>query len=241
MASVLITKGALRAGASIVAGHTWCRVRQMQDDKGKPLREALPGTPVFVTGWKDLPSAGDELLEARSGEDEAKKAVSNRKRDEERKRLMADVEQINAKRKEERQRLEAEAEAAAAAEVGERGEDISVNAHSRKSEFKTLNLLVKADVSGTVEAVVGSLEHIGNKEAGVKIIHTGVGEISESDVSLAEASGGEFSLQLRAHHTDIYMRSHHSRIQCYCPSGYSNYCQECQRSSPTGICHLPSD
>ncbi|WVO20572.1 translation initiation factor IF-2 [Cryptococcus decagattii] len=189
VASVLITKGALRAGASIVAGHTWCRVRQMQDDKGKPLREALPGTPVFVTGWKDLPSAGDELLEARSGEDEAKKAVSNRKRDEERKRLMADVEQINAKRKEERQRLEAEAAAAAAAEVGERGEDISVNAHSRKPEFKTLNLLVKADVSGTVEAVVGSLEHIGNKEAGVKIIHTGVGEISESDVSLAEASG----------------------------------------------------
>lgn len=239
MASVLITKGALRAGASIVAGHTWCRVRQMQDDKGKPLREALPGTPVFVTGWKDLPSAGDELLEARSGEDEAKKAVSNRKRDEERKRLMADVEQINAKRKEERQRLEAEA--AAAAEAGERGEDISVNAHSRKPEFKTLNLLVKADVSGTVEAVVGSLEHIGNKEAGVKIIHTGVGEISESDVSLAEASGGEFSLQLRAYHTDIYLRSHHSRIQCYCPSGYSNYCQECQRSSPTGICHLPSD
>ncbi|KIR42330.1 translation initiation factor IF-2 [Cryptococcus deuterogattii 99/473] len=187
VASVLITKGALRAGASIVAGNTWCRVRQMQDDKGKPLREALPGTPVFVTGWKDLPSAGDELLEARSGEDEAKKAVSNRKRDEERKRLMADVEQINAKRKEERQRLEAEA--AAAAEAGERGEDILVNAHSRKPEFKTLNLLVKADVSGTVEAVVGSLEHIGNKEAGVKIIHTGVGEISESDVSLAEASG----------------------------------------------------
>ncbi|KAE8541289.1 translation initiation factor IF-2 [Cryptococcus gattii VGV] len=192
VASVLITKGALRAGASIVAGHTWCRVRQMQDDKGKPLREALPGTPVFVTGWKDLPSAGDELLEARSGEDEAKKAVSNRKRDEERKRLMADVEQINAKRKEERQRLEAEA--AAAAEAGERGEDISVNAHSRKPEFKTLNLLVKADVSGTVEAVVGSLEHIGNKEAGVKIIHTGVGEISESDVSLAEASGVGFNV-----------------------------------------------
>ncbi|AFR92710.2 translation initiation factor IF-2 [Cryptococcus neoformans var. grubii H99] len=187
VASVLITKGALRTGASIVAGHTWCRVRQMQDDKGKPLREALPGTPVFVTGWKDLPSAGDELLEAKSGEDEAKKAVGNRKRDEERKRLLADVEQINAKRKEERQRLEAEA--AAAAEAVETGKDISVNVHNKKPEFKTLNLLIKADVSGTVEAVVGSLEHIGNKEAGVKIIHTGVGEISESDVSLAEASG----------------------------------------------------
>ncbi|WRT65515.1 translation initiation factor IF-2 [Kwoniella shivajii] len=184
VATVLVTKGILRTGSSIVAGQTWCRVRQMQDDKGKAIKEALPGTPVSITGWKDLPSAGDELLEAVKGEDEAKKAISNRKRDEERKRMMEDVEQINAKRKEERLRLEAEAAAAEAIESGE----TPVEEEKPKEERKMLRLVIKADVSGTVEAVVGSLEHIGNKEAGVKIVHTGVGEVSESDVALAEAS-----------------------------------------------------
>ncbi|WVF66881.1 translation initiation factor IF-2 [Kwoniella sp. CBS 6097] len=192
VATVLVSKGTLRTGASIVAGQTWCRVRQMQDDKGKAIREALPGTPVSITGWKDLPSAGDELLEAVKGEDEAKKAVNNRKRDEERKRLMADVEQINAKRREERLRLEAEAAAAEAAENGETGEgaenEAGAAAKAKEDERKMLRLVIKADVSGTVEAVVGSLEHIGNKEAGVKIIHTGVGDVTESDVALAQAS-----------------------------------------------------
>ncbi|WVQ94490.1 hypothetical protein IAU59_001569 [Kwoniella sp. CBS 9459] len=192
VATVLVSKGTLRTGASIVAGQTWCRVRQMQDDKGKAIREALPGTPVSITGWKELPSAGDELLEAVKGEDEAKKAVNNRKRDEERKRLMADVEQINAKRREERLRLEAEAAAAEAAENGVTGEGADGEAgaagRAKEDERKMLRLVIKADVSGTVEAVVGSLEHIGNKEAGVKIIHTGVGDVTESDVALAQAS-----------------------------------------------------
>ncbi|WVQ73734.1 translation initiation factor IF-2 [Cryptococcus sp. DSM 104548] len=184
VATVLVTKGTLRAGSSIVAGTTWCRVRQMQDDKGKAIREAPPGTPVSVTGWKDLPSAGDELLEAVKGEDEAKKAVGNRKRDIERKKLMKDAEQINAKRREERLRVEAEAAAAEAAENGEVVEAVK----EVKDDFKVLRLIIKADVSGTVEAVVGSLEHIGNKEAGVKIIQTGVGDVNENDIALAETS-----------------------------------------------------
>ncbi|KAK8861396.1 translation initiation factor IF-2 [Kwoniella newhampshirensis] len=193
IATVLVTKGTLRTSASIVAGQTWCRVRQMQDDKGKAIREALPGTPVSITGWKELPSAGDELLEAVSGEDEAKKAVNNRKRDEERKRMLADVEQINAKRREERMRVEAEAaalEAAADGGVTEREtlEGGEVKPKEAKEEYKPLRLVIKADVSGTVEAVVGALEHIGNKDAGVKIVHTGVGEVVESDITQAEAS-----------------------------------------------------
>ncbi|WWC60108.1 translation initiation factor IF-2 [Kwoniella dejecticola CBS 10117] len=187
VATVLITRGTLKTGSSIVAGQTWCRVRQMQDDKGKPIKEALPGQPVSITGWKELPSAGDELLEAIKGEDEAKKAINNRKRDEERRRMMVDVEQINAKRKEERERLEADALAAEALESGESTSEGGA-AVNKEEEKKILRLVIKADVSGTVEAVVGSLEHIGNKEAGVKIIHTGVGEVSESDVALAEAS-----------------------------------------------------
>jgi translation initiation factor IF-2 len=189
----------------------------MQDDKGKPLREACPGTPVSVTGWKDLPSAGDQLLEALNGEDEAKRCITNRLREIERKRMMVDVEQINVKRAEERRVHEAEA--AELQKVKEDGGDVRafLNERERRAEGgsgtgtgggagvdgngngegkKELLLLIKGDVSGTVEAVVGSLEGIGNKEAGVKIIHTGVGEVSESDIHQAEASGGESSRAL---------------------------------------------
>jgi translation initiation factor IF-2 len=207
---VLVSKGTLKSGSCIVAGTTWARVRQMQDDKGKPLREAGPGTPVSVTGWKELPSAGDQLLEAVNGEDEAKRCITNRLREIERKRMTADVEQINVKRAEERRVHEAEA--AELQKVKEDGGDVRafLNERERRAEGgsgagtgsgagvdengagkKELLLLIKGDVSGTVEAVVGSLEGIGNKEAGVKIIHTGVGEVSESDIHQAEASGGE--------------------------------------------------
>lgn len=166
----------------------------MTDDKGRLVKEAGPGMPVTVMGWKELPVAGDELLEALKGEEEAKKAVGNRKRDEERKALMRDVEQINEKRRIERTRLEVEETAKAAAEAAGLTLPTGNGAASdtkNLSAFKELRLILRADVSGTVEAVVGALESIGNKEAGVKIISTGVGDITESDVAMAEAVSGE--------------------------------------------------
>lgn len=199
VATVLVTRGTLQAGSVIVAGNTWARVRQMQDSQSRAIKSAPPGTPVSITGWKELPSAGDQLLEA-ANEDSAKKAVTNRIREIERKRMMADVEIINTKRREERLRAEKEAADQEAilsaggtltqAHAAEKLAAQAALAAEARDGFKELRLVIKADVSGTVEAVVGSLEGIGNREAGVKIIHTGVGEVSESDVSLAEASDG---------------------------------------------------
>ncbi|KAI9632388.1 uncharacterized protein MKK02DRAFT_19911 [Dioszegia hungarica] len=195
VATVLVSKGTLSAGTCIVAGTTWARVRQMQDSAGRSLRSAPPGTPVSIMGWRDLPSAGDQLLEA-SNEDEAKKAISNRLREIERKKLLADVESINIKRVAERKKVELEEEG-----VGRLKEEGKSEAEIQvwKREFerqsgaeeeggkKELRLVVKGDVSGSVEAVVGSLEGIGNAQAGVKIVHVGVGEVGESDVHMAEA------------------------------------------------------
>jgi translation initiation factor IF-2 len=202
VATVLVTRGTLKAGSVIVAGNTWAKVRQMQDSLSRPIKSAPPGTPVSITGWKELPAAGDQLLEAKD-EDLAKKAVTNRIRELEGKKMMADVEIINAKRKEERLRAEKEAadeEAIIAAggtltqaHMAERLAAAEAARVAERDAFKELRLIIKGDVSGTVEAVVGSLEGIGNKEAGVKIIHTGVGEVGESDISMAEASQGESS------------------------------------------------
>ena len=230
VATVLVQKGTLTSGTSIVAGTTWAKVRQMQDSSGRPLKSAGPGTPVSLTGWKDLPTAGDVLLQAPT-EDDAKRAISNRLRDIERRKMLADVEQINEKRA--AQRLRAEADEKKLEQMKAEGRsDAEVAAFMREVERrdakgeaapglggadataegaaggggaggageegkKWLNLVIKADVSGTVEAVVGSLESIGNKEAGVKIVGTGVGEVGESDVNMAEATGG---MSYFAHH-----------------------------------------
>jgi translation initiation factor IF-2 len=170
----------------------------MTDDKGKIVKETLPGMPVIVTGWKDVPVAGDEILQAPNGEEEAKKAIANRQRDAERKALLADVEKINEKRRLERERIEHEEAIAEAAKAEGTDPVAAAAAAHRQTEatekanaFKELRLVIRADVSGTVEAVVGALEHIGNKEAGVKIIHAGVGDVAESDVAIAEAAEGK--------------------------------------------------
>lgn len=166
----------------------------MTDDKARPIKQALPGMPVIVTGWKDIPLAGDEILQAPHEED-AKKAVANRQRDAERKALMSDVEKINEKRRMERERIEQD-EAIAETAKAEGADPVAAAAAAHrladaaKPTFRELRLVIRADVSGTVEAVVGALEHIGNKEAGVKIIHAGVGDVAESDVAIAEAAEG---------------------------------------------------
>ncbi|TKY86054.1 hypothetical protein EX895_004879 [Sporisorium graminicola] len=229
VATVLIKRGVLEKSSCVVAGTAWCKVRQILHSSGKPLAQALPGDPVLVTGWRELPTAGDMLL---GGTDEGscKKATENRKQLLEQKRLMQDVEQINEARRmkaeqeeaeakkefEERQRrrairiaaddgkdplavlaaLDGSASAAnaggdAAAELA--GEEASVDpataaATTGGSEArKLLNVIVKADFSGTVEAVVGAISSIGNAEAGVKIVSASVGEPSESDVAKAAA------------------------------------------------------
>lgn len=198
VATVLVTRGTLKVGTVVVAGTTHCKVRRMTDHTGKTIKSAGPGTPVVVSGWKEIPQAGDEMLEAPNGEGEARKVVVNRLAQAERKKLLKDTEVINAKRQEDRERLEAEhAEETAVRASGGNVFEAKLKAsrvaaaEARRNEYKELRLVVKGDVSGTVEAVEGALSGIGNKEAGVKIIHTGVGEVTDSDVALAEASDGE--------------------------------------------------
>jgi translation initiation factor IF-2 len=200
VATVLITRGILRQGDCIIAGHTFCRVRQMRNDKGEDIQFAGPGTPISMSGWRDLPTAGDSLLQSPKGEEEAKRAVNNRIREAEAKKTAADAEIINVKRREERAAHESRTEQLKAVEQAGGNLYLARQEADRKArtsgdtEIKELRLVIKGDVSGTVEAVEGALSNIGNKEAKVHIIHTGVGEVNESDVDHAEASDGEFLL-----------------------------------------------
>ncbi|KAM0753250.1 P-loop containing nucleoside triphosphate hydrolase protein [Meredithblackwellia eburnea MCA 4105] len=198
VATVLVLRGCLQRTTSLVAGTTWCRVRSLTPPIGKDVISAFPGQPVEITGWKDLPSAGDLVLEANSEED-AKKAVANRLRRIEQDKMWREAEIINEKRRVESEIevIRREEEAKAKAKGLSRGAammagNIAVDGleSSAKDGVKELVMIIKADVSGTVEAVVGALQGIGNKEAKVKIISSAVGDVQEADIEHARAVNG---------------------------------------------------
>lgn len=137
---------------------------------------------VTVSGWKTLPKAGDEVIEG--SDSDIKKALSNRERSLETQIMQNDIEVINSHRRNEK---EAQAEQATTAPTGP----------------KELRLIIKADVSGSAEAVEGALNGIGNKIVITKVIQTGVGPITESDVLMAKAVNGElFDIHILTSHIE---------------------------------------
>lgn len=159
VARVLVQNGTLKIGDSFVAGVTFGRVRAMVNDKGKKLKEAGPSTPVEITGLTEVPKAGDMFL---AFEDERKA------------REIAEKRTV--------QQREAEMGANSRVTLDDLFKQI------KEGEIKDLNVIVKADVQGSVEALKGSLEKIDIEGVRVKIIHSGAGAITESDVTLASAS-----------------------------------------------------
>ncbi|PWN35423.1 uncharacterized protein FA14DRAFT_160573 [Meira miltonrushii] len=212
----LVQRGTLKVGDVCVAGTSWCKVRRLMDSSASlDVAAAEPGQALLLTGWRELPKAGDMLLgvESSGGQDAeelVKKCIDTRLRVEEQRKLLRDVEAINEGRREEAnerdksdrqatevRRLQREARLAgeeydlsdlqARVEAAEKKNASATVTQSGKLE---LRLIVKADVSGTVEAVTGAIEGIGNNEVGVKIIHSGVGEPTESDLDMAKAANG---------------------------------------------------
>jgi len=189
VATVLLLRGSLKPGAHLVAGTTHARVRVMSDSAGSPVRVAVPGMAVTVSGWKDLPGAGDEVLEG--PEQDVKKAVVNRQRKAEEQALMIDIDAINIQRRLDREQREREE-----AEQSEVIPEAEAEAEAEKPH--ELRLIIKADVSGSAEALVSAVQCIGNESARVKIVHTGVGEVTESDILLAKTSESAISIQKNA-------------------------------------------
>lgn len=159
VATILVQQGTLRVGDPIVVGSAYGRVRAMVNDKGRRLKEAGPSTPVEITGLNDVPQAGDQF---RVFEDEKKARA---------------IGEARAAKQRESERRES-----ARVSLDDLFQQI------QEGDIKELNLIVKADVQGSVEALRGSLEKIDINGTRVKIIHTGVGAITESDVTLANAS-----------------------------------------------------
>ncbi|GJJ12277.1 hypothetical protein Clacol_006518 [Clathrus columnatus] len=183
VATVLVLRGELTSGSNLISGVASARVRQLMDSNGKVVKSAYPGMAVTVAGWKELPSAGDEVLRGGS-EAEIKKAITNRKRRLEQVVLEQDAEAINERRRNDRIKRE---------RLSEIPEDVATETTeevANTNTIKWLRLVVKCDVSGSGEAVVGALEGIGNNLAQVKIVQSSIGDITESDVMMAKAVQG---------------------------------------------------
>ncbi|KAJ2916853.1 hypothetical protein MD484_g3545, partial [Candolleomyces efflorescens] len=181
VATALISKGSLKTGSHIVSGLHYAKVRRMTDSTSKVVSVATPGMAVTVSGWKTLPKAGDTVIEG--AESDVKKAIANRIRQSEIEASLADVDAINEIRRVERELRAAEAET-----KNRRSSPQSKAQVVEGSGPKELRIIIKADVSGSAEAVEGALQGIGNKIAISKVISTGVGEVSESDVTLAQTA-----------------------------------------------------
>ncbi len=153
----------------------------MSDSTGKVVKAAYPGMAVIVSGWKTIPNAGDEVLQG--SESDVKKALANRVRQAEIEASLKDVEAINKARREERERREEEEAAAEAEEVAKEQKPVETGP-------RELKLVIKADVSGSAEAVVGAIHGIGNDVAISRVISSSVGDVSESDIMMAKAAGG---------------------------------------------------
>ena len=161
VATVLIQKGTLRPGQIIVAGDQWGRVRALVNDKGGHVKEAGPAMPVEILGLSGTPAAGDRLA-----------VVEN----ESRAREISEYRQRLARDK------------AAARQSGQRGSLEQMMSLLQNNGLKEFPLVIKADVQGSVEAIAGALEKLGTDEVRARIVHSGAGGITESDITLAEAS-----------------------------------------------------
>ncbi|WP_277221701.1 translation initiation factor IF-2 [Peptoniphilus vaginalis] len=159
MATILIKNGTLRFGDAVVSGTCSGRIRAMEDDKGKRVKKAGPSMPVVILGLNDVPNAGDTIYAV--NDDKTAKAIADKNKEISREKRLSQTTKIS---------------------LDNLFEKIS------EEDVKELNIVVKADVKGSVEALNQSLLKLSTDEVKISVIHSGVGGINESDVTLASAS-----------------------------------------------------
>lgn len=197
--TAIIQRGTLRKGSILVAGKSWAKVRLMFDENGKILNEAYPSMPVGIIGWRDLPSAGDEILEVKS-EPRAREVVDWRKFEQKEEKGKDDLKILEEKRKEHQEAYQ---------KVREKYGDLHWRKRSyikylERKEQRTLKpkekvekasnvlpIIIKGDVDGSLEAILNLLDtYDASHECEIELVHFGLGDISENDVTFAETFDG---------------------------------------------------
>ncbi|XP_039865933.1 translation initiation factor IF-2, mitochondrial isoform X2 [Simochromis diagramma] len=197
--TAIVQRGTLKRGCVLVAGKSWAKVRFLFDENGCAVREAGPSTAVEVVGWKELPSAGETILEVES-EQRAREVVEWRSHDEEQRKLQEEQSAIEQKQKLHLEEYRREREGLS--HLSWRQRKVALY-RANKTRFATrpsermqsdqlsLPLIVKGDVDGSVEAILNILDsYDAQQQCELEVVHFGIGDISENDVNMAEMFGG---------------------------------------------------
>ena len=160
VATVIVTRGTLKNGAFLYAGSSFCRVKSMFDHSNKIIKEADPGTPVDIMGWENSPTAGDQFISVKSQKEA--KAIADKNKD-----LLKNFEDTTYS-------------------VESRVDDMMKLL--QEGELATINIIIKADTNGSVEAIKEGLLKLSTEEIDIQVVHSGVGGIVLSDVDLASAT-----------------------------------------------------
>lgn len=178
---MIVTRGTLRKGCILVAGTAHAKVRGIFDHSNEPIESATPGTPAEILGWRELPNAGDQVLEVQS-EQKANSVVKYRQQKALQQKAIQDLDVINEKRKshhavyEERRKFK----------KAERFK-LAMNTHDPIDTRPKLNVIVKADVHGSLEAILDVLDTYDSSDSlKLSIVHYAVGPVTEGDVELAK-------------------------------------------------------
>ncbi|WP_269537921.1 translation initiation factor IF-2 [Cerasicoccus fimbriatus] len=191
-ATVIVQKGTLKPGCALVCGPNYCKVRAMLDENGKQVKSAPPSTPVRLMGWSDAPSAGSEFITLKNDKDARREAEENAQ-------------------KIKKELLDLQAKANAPMDLDEFLGMID------ETRAKVLRVIVKADVHGSMEALVGMLESIKSDKVNLDVIQSDVGLVSKNDVVLATSSRAtivafntkmEPGVQAQAKHGDVHIIQH---------------------------------
>jgi len=195
VATLLVQRGELNIGDIIVAGNTWTKVRTMQSIGLANLTKASLSIPVEIDGWKELPSASDVVIQvpsetvARQVIEKRQLKITNKKETKSSANVKSVQKDLKVLSMEYRRLKYQKKKGQITAEETERLNQLIGTGGLSEQELQTVNVIVKGDVSGTVEAIVKSLEKFKSDELTLNVMHSGVGEISQSDVALAGTSG----------------------------------------------------
>lgn len=187
MATIIVTRGTLKRGAILVAGNAWAKVRAMFDHAGLPIERAVPGTPVEVLGWRELPSAGDEILEVES-EKIANSVMGFRTNQQQKHKAESDQEVIKVKQMEHDEQYKA-----ARNERRKMGKYKTRRIGPRPKEYvdddstPKVSVIIKGDVHGSVEAILDVLDtYQEHHQVRLDIVHYGIGDVTQNDIELAK-------------------------------------------------------
>lgn len=201
LSTAIVTRGTLRKGSVLVGGNAWAKVRAMFDHENRPLEVATPGMPVEILGWRELPMAGDQILEV-EGEKKAHSVMRFRDREALKDKAIGDLEVMKRKQQEHDVKYQQEREERLMRRrlKMRRKKTQREKTFTDEDETPKMDIVLKGDVHGSVEAILDVLDSYDcSDKCRLSIVHYGVGAISEGDIELARTFNATiygFSIQL---------------------------------------------